>query len=64
MSGEETKHFSMAGNNFEKSRYFLPLFLMASTLSLRINKLRYRKIPLMIQKRNHGLTEVSRNFCH
>lgn len=32
MSGEETKHFSMAGNNFEKLRYFLPLFLMASTL--------------------------------
>lgn len=31
MSGEETKHFSMAGNNFEKLRYFLLLFLMATT---------------------------------
>lgn len=32
--------------------------------SLRINKLKYRKILVMIQKRNHGLTEVSKNFCH
>lgn len=30
MSDEETKHFSMAGNNFEKLRYFLRLFLMSS----------------------------------
>lgn len=31
MGGVETKHFSMAGNNFEKLRYFLPLFLVSST---------------------------------
>lgn len=30
MSGEETKHFSMAGNNFEKLRYFLPFFLKST----------------------------------
>lgn len=61
---KRNKAFFPGWKAFWKIEVFLVFLFNIQYPSLRINKLKYKKILLVIQKRNHGVTEVTKNFCH